>query len=176
MRRVLKISAWVAGTVALLIVMLGGAVMVGGNTDSGRVLIERLTFRLTAGTVKLSGLGGSFPTQLTLVELQLIDHDGVWLTAERISLRWSPWKLLDRQIQVDTLQVARLDMERTPVSDGHGGNASVPYIDVRQFSAGAVQLGARAGRAGGHAVLAGQCAAGLARRCDRRRDGAPAGW
>jgi translocation and assembly module TamB len=142
MRRLLKISAWVLATVVLLAVVLGGGVMVGGNTDPGRGLIERLTYRLTSGYVKLSGLGGSFPTQLTLDELQLIDRDGVWLTADRISLRWSPLELLERHIQVDTLQVARLHMERAPVSDGHGGSVSIPYIDVGRFSADSVELGA----------------------------------
>jgi translocation and assembly module TamB len=142
MRRALKIFAWTIAAAVLLVVALGGAVMVAGNTDPGRALIERLTYRLTAGYVKLSGLGGSFPTQLTLGELQLIDSHGVWLTADRISLRWSPLKWLERRIQVDTLQVARLHIERAPFSEGHGGKASIPDIEVGRFSADAVELGA----------------------------------
>ena len=84
MRRRLKISAWVVGAVGVFMVVLGGAVWVAGNTDSGRALIERLTYQLTAGHVKLSGLGGGFPMQLTLRELQLSDGSGVWLTADRL--------------------------------------------------------------------------------------------
>ena len=142
MRRPLKFLAWSFGTAVLLAVVLGGAVLVAGNTDAGRGLIERLTFRLTSGYVKLTGLGGSFPTQLTLQELQLIDRGGVWLTANSISLRWSPLRLLDRRIQVDTLHVARLDMERAPLGSGHGGAVTIPYIEVGQFSGDAVTLGA----------------------------------
>jgi translocation and assembly module TamB len=142
MRRVLRISAWAVGAVVLLVVVLGGAVMVAGNTDPGRALIERLTYRLSAGYVKLDGLSGSFPTQLTLRELQLIDAHGVWLTADRIALTWSPLKWLERRIQIDTLQVARLHVERAPYSEGHGGSASVPDIEVGRFSADAVELGA----------------------------------
>lgn len=142
MRRSIKVSAWTAGVIVLLLVALLGLVLIAGNTDSGRGMIERLTFRLTAGYVKLAGLRGSFPTQLTLVKLQLIDREGVWLTADDIALSWSPWKLLDHQIQVDTLHVARLHMERAPVSNGQSGKASVPYIDVRQFAAEIVELGA----------------------------------
>ena len=129
-------------SLVLLMALLAGAVFVTGNTDPGRAFIERLTYRLTAGYVKLSGLGGSFPTQLTLDELQLIDHQGVWLTANQISLTWSPLRLLDRRIQVDTLRAERVHMERTPVSDGKGGTASVPYIEVGQFSLPTVELGA----------------------------------
>ncbi|MEA3135392.1 MAG: translocation and assembly module TamB, partial [Gammaproteobacteria bacterium] len=143
MRRGLKISAWVVGAVGVLIVALVGTVWVAGNTDSGRALIERLTYRLTAGHVKLSGLGGAFPMQITLGELQLSDGSGVWLTADRLSLRWSPLKLLERRIQVDELQVSLLHMERAPGGgQQHGGSVSIPHIDVGRFSIDTVELGA----------------------------------
>jgi translocation and assembly module TamB len=143
MRRGLKISAWVAGAVGVLIVALLGAVWVAGNTDSGRRLIESLTYKLTAGQVRLSGLGGSFPMQLTLDELQLSDGSGAWLTADHLALRWSPLKLLERRIQVDELQLVRLHMERTP-SGGRqqGGSVSIPHIEVGHFSIDTVELGA----------------------------------
>jgi translocation and assembly module TamB len=142
MRRALKVSAWVVGSIVMLFMVLGGAVWVVGNTDSGRGLIERLTYRLSAGHVKLSSLAGSFPVQLTLGELQLSDGRGVWLTADHLSLRWSPLKLLERRIQVDELEVALVHMERAPVGDGKGGTVSIPHIDVGRFSIGAVELGA----------------------------------
>ncbi|MDP9014242.1 MAG: translocation/assembly module TamB domain-containing protein [Pseudomonadota bacterium] len=143
MRRGLRISAWVAGIVGVLIVALGGAVWVAGNTGSGRRMIERLTYQLTGGQVKLVGLDGAFPAQLTLDELQLSDGGGVWLSAERISLAWSPLKLLERRIQVDQLQAARVHMERTPSSGRqHGGSVSIPHIEVGRFSLDRVELGA----------------------------------
>ena len=90
MRRALKISAWAMGAASLLALLLGGTVFIAGNTDSGRAMIERLTLRLTSGHVSLSGLNGSFPQGLTLERLQLSDYRGVWLTAERVSVGWSP--------------------------------------------------------------------------------------
>ena len=142
MRRLLRRSGWVLGGIALLVVLLGGGVMIAGNTDAGRAWIERQTFRLTAGHVKLSGLGGSFPTALTLRQLQLIDRDGVWLSADDIAVQWSPLRLLDRRIEVETLRAATLRIERTPLSDGKGGKASVPYIEVGSFDVQRVELGA----------------------------------
>jgi len=53
-----------------------------GNTAAGRVQIEKLTAKLTKGQVQLSGLAGSFPSHLTLEQLQLRDAAGVWLTAK----------------------------------------------------------------------------------------------
>ena len=64
-RKPLKIAAWTAGSLAGLVIVLIVAVLVGGNTDAGRTMIERITLQLTGGMVKLSGLGGSFPAQLT---------------------------------------------------------------------------------------------------------------
>jgi translocation and assembly module TamB len=146
MRRAAKISVWSGAAVVLVGVALLGAVWIGGNTDAGRSLIERLTFRLTSGHVKLSGLGGSFPTRPTLRELELIDRQGVWLTAEALSIDWSPRELLELikgRIHVDLLQLKRLHMERAPVSDASGGGGvSIPYIEVDRFAADAVELGA----------------------------------
>ncbi|MGD0504892.1 MAG: translocation/assembly module TamB domain-containing protein [Steroidobacteraceae bacterium] len=147
-RKPLKVAAWVLGSVAGLLALLTVAVLVIGNTDAGRALIERITARLTGGMVNLSGLGGSFPAQLTLRKLELTDKQGVWLTADGIALTWTPLALLERRISVDSLEVAHLDMERTPHSEGSGGSASVPHIEVRRFVLEDVRLGAElAGRA-----------------------------
>ncbi len=82
MRRALKISAWVAGASALLILLLGGALFIAGNTDAGRAMIEKLTHGLTSGHVSLSGLSGSFPQHLMVEHFQLSDGRGVWLRAQ----------------------------------------------------------------------------------------------
>ena len=44
MRRVLKISAWAVGGLVLLILLLGGAVFIAGNTGAGRATIENSSF------------------------------------------------------------------------------------------------------------------------------------
>jgi len=144
MRRSLRISAWIAGSLGALIALLVVAVLVAGNTGPGRAMIERLTYRLTDGTVRLTGLGGSFPSDLTLDRLELIDRGGVWLTAEHIVLRWSPSALLERRIRARSLTVARLDMERTPLPSGtpSAGKPTVPHVDIDRFSIDVVQLGA----------------------------------
>jgi translocation and assembly module TamB len=143
MRRAIKMSAWIVGSAAVLALLLIVAVLVAGNTAAGRSAIERMTYRLTAGHVKLSGLGGSFPADLTLEKLELIDRDGVWLWADQIALRWSPMALLHRRIAADSLNIALLDMERTPVSEpSSGGPVSIPHIYIAQFSIAQLKLGA----------------------------------
>jgi translocation and assembly module TamB len=135
MRKALRSAVWSLGTLVLLVVLAIGAVLVAGNTAGGRALIERTTARLTDGKVQLIGLGGSFPSQIELGRLQLSDDEGVWLTADHISLSWSPLDMIEYYVKAQSVHVARLDIVRRPVnhSPSHG-EAKVPEIDVGQFS------------------------------------------
>ncbi|MDP9007117.1 MAG: translocation/assembly module TamB domain-containing protein [Pseudomonadota bacterium] len=144
MRRSLKVAAWVLGASALLLLLLIGTLLIVGNSGKGRVQIERLTARLTGGHVQLSGLAGSFPGHLTLEQLQLRDAAGVWLTATRIELDWTPLAYLEGRLQIDRLHVASVDMERLPQSSSTPGSAeaSIPRIDVAQASFDMLHLGA----------------------------------
>lgn len=144
MRRALKISAWTGAALALLLVVLVSAVLIVGNTNGGRALIERLTARFTDGNVQLSGLSGSFPAAIDLDRLQLSDERGVWLVAERISLRWSPMALLTRHVLVDTLQVGRLHIERPPIpkpQEKPSRPTSIPHTDLTRLSVDTLELG-----------------------------------
>ena len=142
MRRAWHISAWTLGSVLTLIVALVAAVLVAGNTVGGRALIERSIARFSDGHVRLSGLSGSFPAAIDLRQLQLADERGAWLTAEGISLRWSPLALLTRHVKVERLQLARLDIERRPVSQpSHESSSRFPHVDIGQVSIDTFELG-----------------------------------
>src|ERR1700722_1075799 len=141
MRRTLSISAWTLGSLLIAVILLSTAILIAGNTDGGRALIERLTSRLTAGHVQLTGLTGSFPQAVDLAHLQLRDVHGMWLSADGISLRWSPLALLARRVQVDSVLVRRLQIERRPVSDPSTPHKNIPQIDVARASIDALELG-----------------------------------
>src|SRR5271170_6529018 len=116
MRRALKVAAWIVGGTAVFAVLLAVAVMIAGNTDAGRAAIEKLTNRLTEGNVLVAGLSGSFPRHLRVAHLELRDYRGVWLSADRVSVDWSPLEFLANRIKIDALHADRLDMERLPES------------------------------------------------------------
>jgi translocation and assembly module TamB len=142
MRHAWRIGAWMLGSVLTVIVALAAVAMVAGNTVRGRALIERVIARFSDGHVQLSGLSGTFPAALDLAQLQLADERGVWLTAERISLRWSPLALLTRHVKVERLQLARLDIERQPVSQpSRESSMHLSHIDVDQLSIDMFELG-----------------------------------
>jgi translocation and assembly module TamB len=141
----MKITAWIAGGLVLLLMLVIGTVLIVGNTSAGRVQIEKLVARLTGGNVQLSGLAGSLPNHLTLEELELRDSGGVWLTAKKIELDWTPWAYLEGRLQIDRLQVASIDMERLPQSSATStsqAEVSIPRIDVTQATLSVVHLGA----------------------------------
>lgn len=143
MRRALTISAWTLGGLLLLLAVLLVAVLMGGNTDSGRALIERLTAAITSGHVRLSGLSGAFPAQLQLGKLELADERGIWLRAEGISLRWHPLAMLAYRVNVDTVHAALVDMERLPVPSKSKSSHAVPSVDVAQAAVDRLELGAQ---------------------------------
>jgi translocation and assembly module TamB len=144
MRRPAKIALWSLGGFAALLLLIVAAVLIGANTGAGRAAIEKLTDRLTAGAVRVSGLQGSLPSHLLVDRLELVDKRGVWLRAENIRLDWSPLAYLQGRLQVNDLQVAMLDMERLPESSSQTASADpkIPHIDVDQASISVLKLGA----------------------------------
>ncbi|HEY2682591.1 MAG TPA: translocation/assembly module TamB domain-containing protein [Steroidobacteraceae bacterium] len=145
MRRPLKITLWSLASVASLLLISIGVLILAGNTDAGRRSIEKLTSRLTDGLVRLQGLNGSFPSHLTVDHLELTDARGVWLTADRIVLDWSPLRYFSTGLSIDNMQAARVDMERLPQSRPSPPGAkpaAMPHIQVTKFSCPEVKLGA----------------------------------
>src|ERR1700691_6135284 len=102
-----------AGLLALPIVLCA-ALLVLGNTDYGRRLIERSTARLTDGGVMLQGLAGRFPDRMRLSRLELRDPQGLWLTADELQLDWGPLPVIRRRARIDVLQAARVSIDRAP--------------------------------------------------------------
>ena len=145
MRRSLKMIAGFFSALALLLLLAIGSVWILGNTAAGRVQIEKLTAKLTKGQVQLSGLAGSFPSHLTLEQLQLRDAAGVWLTAKHIELDWTPLAYLEGLLQIDRLHVAGVEMERLPQGSSRPGSAeaSIPRIDVAEASFDMLHLGSQ---------------------------------
>ncbi|MBV8910441.1 MAG: hypothetical protein JOZ89_06745, partial [Gammaproteobacteria bacterium] len=180
MRRALRITAWTVGTVVMLTALLAAALLIAGNTRTGRAWLARTTATLTGGHVRLSGWSGSFPAAIDLEELQLSDVNGPWLTAQHLSLRWSPLALLARHVLIEELRIARLDIERRPVSQAKqrsSGSSSLPRTDLQRLAIGTLELGPQL--AGSRATLAVEGAAHLislqdaaARITLRRTDGA----
>ncbi len=134
MRRIARIAALSLAVLLLLVALAVGVLIVAGNTQAGRGLLERETARLTSGRVRIAGLGGRFPCRIDIARLLLSDPKGVWMSAERISLRWSPFALLAWDLHLERLEVGRVDVLRRPLAPASGsrsgGRTHLPAIDI----------------------------------------------
>ncbi|HEY2037478.1 MAG TPA: translocation/assembly module TamB domain-containing protein, partial [Steroidobacteraceae bacterium] len=139
MPRGARIAAWSVGGLLLLILILIAAIVVIGNSAGGRRLLESETAKLTSGRVRISGLGGSFPGAIDVARLQLSDPKGVWLTADQVSLRWSPLALLAWHMHIDSLHIGAAEVARKPVSapktkSQASSQSSLPRIDIDRMT------------------------------------------
>jgi translocation and assembly module TamB len=145
MSRPAKIAVWVAAGLLGLLVILVAAVLIIPNTEGGRAFIAREVSDMTRGEVRISGIHGTFPAALDLDRLEMRDAQGLWLWAEHISLRWSPSALLTRHVDVDSLRIALLHVERKPVPEAKqkkpSSSSSLPNTDLRELTIGTLELG-----------------------------------
>ena len=125
MQRALRI---LLGLIVALIVVLGGLV-VGLNSNAGRLLVAREVNKYAGPSLQISGLGGHFPADIKLRDLQLGDGSGVWLHTTNIELRWQPMKLLRGEVDIAALSAMRVDVLRQPVASGNsGGGRGIPRL------------------------------------------------
>jgi translocation and assembly module TamB len=144
MGRTLRIAGWTVGAVLLLVILLIAVLLILGNTAGGRRLLERETASVTDGKIRLSGLSGSFPADLHLSQLQLSDEQGVWMTAQDATLRWSPLSLLASHINIHLLSVEQLNIQRRPATQSGAESrqrTSLPHTDLDQLRIGTLTLG-----------------------------------
>jgi translocation and assembly module TamB len=146
MPRWLRITALSLGGLLGLVLLGIVTLIVVGNTAGGRRLLEIETAKLTAGHVRIAGFGGSFPSDIEIASLELQDPKGVWMTANGISLHWSPLALLAWNLHVESLGIRAVDVARRPVSapatnsQQSSSSSSIPGIDLDRLQIGTLVL------------------------------------
>ena len=142
----LRITVWSLGGLLGLVLLGIVTLIVIGNSGDGRRLIESETAKLTSGRVRITGFGGRFPADIELASLELSDPKGVWLTANGISLHWSPLALLAWDMHIESLSIRAVDVARRPVSSPatssqeSSSSSSVPGIDIDGMQIGTLVL------------------------------------
>ena len=108
------------GLILLLVIL---ALLVLGlrwwiTTDGGSNFLESQIENRQLGPIKrveVDGLSGDPLDALTLKGLRVYDREGLWLTASDIEFDWSVWPILKHHLVVEDLDIARLEVLRTPV-------------------------------------------------------------
>lgn len=146
MRLILRTLLWLILTVVAIVVLAVGGVFLGLNSEAGRDFAVREINRLAGPMVQVQGLGGHFPADMKLADVQVADADGVWLHGTGLELRWVPQRLLRRELNVTSLNAQTLDVLRAPKPgkpSSSGGGSFVPPVQavLQHFEIGALTLG-----------------------------------
>lgn len=126
------------------------------QSDGGRHrLAGWLSPVLSAATgygVEIEDIGPGLPSGILIGRLTLADGEGVWLTLDRLSLRWRPAELLWRRLSIDAVDVDRIDLARLPATaspqpqpEPKTGGFTIPRLPVGvrldRLAVGALILG-----------------------------------
>lgn len=116
MRRALKIIGIIVAILIALPIVAVLALDIALNTGAGRSFAAREIDNLTGGEVKIAGLAGHFPKYIAARSISIADAKGTYLTIDDVVLRWSPFALLHRAVDVQDLTAKRIDFARLPVT------------------------------------------------------------
>ncbi|MEE3501589.1 translocation/assembly module TamB domain-containing protein [Acidiphilium acidophilum] len=115
MRRALKIVGIIIAILIALPILAVLVLDIALNTGAGRSFAAREIDSLTGGEVKIAGLAGHFPKYIAARSIRISDARGTYLTIDDVVLRWSPFALLHRAVDVRDLTAKRIDFARLPV-------------------------------------------------------------
>ncbi len=152
MRRLIKISlAFVALVIGLPILCLV-LVLACANTGVGRQWIEYAVSRFTDGKVMIDNLSGRFPDRLRIGRIVVGDAGGAWLTINQARIDWSPLRIIDGEVKVETLTAAHVAVARLPESSAPEPARSLP-LGIRVDTFGIERFDLAAPVAGAPATL-----------------------
>jgi translocation and assembly module TamB len=143
--RALRILAKVLGGLLALVVTLVAALFVFLQTPSGQRTLAGL---VSGKSLQILGISGTFPTDLQVARVELLDQQGAWLRVDNAGLRWSFASLLNGRVQVEIISASLVDVLRPPIPDKAeqattGGSFSLPLgVEVQSLSVDALHLAA----------------------------------
>jgi translocation and assembly module TamB len=138
-RRLTRVLAWTAkllGLVLLAVILLVAGAFVYLRT-AGLAQLSRLIEGLASSersTLSIGSLKGAFPEHLRLENVSLADDKGTLVAIDFVELRWRPWRLLSRHLDVAAFEIGRVDLNRLPASEPapkeEGGPRGLPSLPV----------------------------------------------
>jgi translocation and assembly module TamB len=110
---------------ACLTLIFAGALWLGSAVlahDDGRILCDLLSGALSSSTLRVSNgaVDGVLSGDATIRNVEVSDGDGPWLKLDRARLVWRRTALFARRLEVDRLELGRLEIVRRPVSASAG--------------------------------------------------------
>jgi translocation and assembly module TamB len=153
-RRAVRVVGWIGkvlGLLLLLVVLLIAGASAYLRTESGLAQLARLIETLASSersTLTIGSLDGAFPEHLRIENVSLSDERGALVTIDFAELRWRPWRLIFRHLDVATFEVGTMDVHRLPAAEpapaqeaGPTGLPSLPVdVTLDSFRMGELRL------------------------------------
>ncbi|MGE5148087.1 MAG: hypothetical protein ACM3N5_15150, partial [Candidatus Eiseniibacteriota bacterium] len=143
-----RAATWAGCVLLVLIVLAGGAI---GLLQTGyakarlAALIEDAAKAPDGSGVKIGALEGFIPFDVTLRDLEVVDREGAWLTAERARLVVSIADALRGIPAADALDLSGVAVKRAPAEDPAASGPLIPAA-LPRAPLGAVVRSLRADR------------------------------
>lgn len=109
------VFAFVGGLAAL--VMFATVFSLSGRADDQQGTVAKLISQLLSregSVVKIGAVDGPLSSNTTIRSIAISDRDGVWLKLDKVRLVWSRLALLRRRLEVDRLEIGKLEILRRP--------------------------------------------------------------
>jgi translocation and assembly module TamB len=125
------------------IVLLGAAAFVSARWQvrEGRSLIAEFVSHAASSPgaeVSIDALEDLLSSRPVLRGVSVADRKGVWLKVDHVAIDWSPLSLLALRLDVDSLEIGRVDIARRPAPDApapkpesEGAAPSLPDLPLR---------------------------------------------
>jgi len=113
LRRALRVTGAIGAGLALLLLLLFGALQLDWTRDA----IRRQVAAATAGsdtTIAIGEISGILPFDVALSDVRIADRAGEWLIIDHVALDWAPTALLLGTLRIDDLSATRIRVARPP--------------------------------------------------------------
>ena len=117
--------SWLAAALLALLALLATPVLSQNQEEDVGILAGMLQDLLSdAGRdVRIRGFEGALSSRATVTEISISDDQGVWITLSDVVIDWNRGALFNRDVAINELSAARIDLARLPVTTPADGNA-----------------------------------------------------
>ncbi len=103
---------------ALVLVVVGAVATTTRSAEADRSFLADLISKALstpATRVSVGSVEGALSSNSTIRDVTIADRDGVWLRVNEVRLEWSRLALLSRRLEVNKLEIGRLEFLREPL-------------------------------------------------------------
>lgn len=108
----------VGAAAAIAVIVAGAAFLLWTPPGRGLLLGWVLNAANTAlgQSISIKRVAGALPYEIEIEGLEVADAEGVWLTADRATVHWQPFALIDGAVDIETFSAGRVHVTRAPRS------------------------------------------------------------